>query len=60
VVGEQLGDELASAGHADLLEHGLDVVTHGVGGEMEPGGDLRGPEPWAISWVICSSRNESS
>jgi hypothetical protein len=42
VLGEQRGDELASAGDADLLEDGLDVAADGVEGEEEPLGDLGG------------------
>ena len=41
MLGEDLLHELAAAGHADLLEDGLDVVAHGVGREVELRGDLR-------------------
>ena len=38
-------DQLDPAAHADLGEHRLQVVLHGVGGDEKAFGDLRGGPP---------------
>src|SRR5215207_9148449 len=41
VVGEEhLADELPSAAHTRFLEHALEVLLHGVGGDAQLAGDL--------------------
>jgi hypothetical protein len=42
VIGVELGDQLAAAGHADLGEDRLEVVADGVGRQEQLGGDLGG------------------
>ena len=39
---EQPSDEVAAAAHADLVEHGLEVVLHGVRGDVQRVGDRLG------------------
>jgi|GEM_PF-774730 len=36
------GDQFATAAHASLFEHGLEVVLHRVGRQEQPGGDVLG------------------
>jgi transposase len=37
---EDAGDELSPAAHAELLEHGLQVVVHGVARDEQALGEL--------------------
>jgi hypothetical protein len=56
VLGEQLGDQLATAGHADLVEDGLHVVADRMGREEQLLGDVGGAGAAGDQAVICCSR----
>jgi hypothetical protein len=56
VLGEDLANEFSAAAHSDLVKHGLEVIPHRVGRDVQLLGGLGRGEPRRTSLVISPSR----